>query len=329
MNNKNMYAIKFKPVYYERIWGGNSISKILDRKIDIKSNNIGESWDIVDREEACSIVSNGFLEGLSIKDLRFKFGDLIFGNKLNLTSPFPVLVKVLDAKEDLSLQVHPKKSDLAKLNSSAQSKTEFWYILKHNKNAKIYAGLKNCDKNIFLHNLKVEQLKELLIEYDSKENMLIYVPSGNVHSIGSGNLILEIQENSDTTYRVYDWGRIDKNGKKRDLHINESLQCIDFNTKSNVDVKNINIYKTYKVVDNLLFTTLHYYVNKHLLLRSVDAPQIVSVVSGSLVIKCGNNETFLNYGESALLPANYSYDVLKSTKNSRFLLTTTKVNYTP
>ena len=315
-----MYAIKFKPIYYERIWGGDSISKVLNRTIDIKSNQIGESWDIVDRKEACSVVSNGYFKDLTIRDLRLKFGTLIFGKKFNFKDPFPLLVKILDAKEDLSLQVHPKKTDIINLNAKAQSKTEYWYILNNQKDAKIYAGLSNNDKTTFLNNLESQNLKKLVRQYESKKNMLIYVPSGSVHSIGSGNLILEIQENSDTTYRVSDWGRVDKNGKKRELHIKESLQCIDFNKKSKINIKYVDINKTYKILSNELFIAKHYYINKNTILHSIDSPRIISLLEGSVIIKCGNNETFLNYGESALLPVEHSYTMIPITNNVNFLI---------
>ncbi len=324
-----MYPIKFNTIFKQRIWGGENIIKKLKKQPLTDDSLIGESWDICDRDDDQSVVINGYLKGLSIKVLREKYGKSIFGNKLDPNKPFPILVKILDAKQNLSLQIHPKKVDLSKLSDNAQSKTEFWYILCHEKDAIIMAGLNKISydndqsfKDDFIKNLFSDKLLNFVNIKKTNTNQLIYVESGIIHSIGAGNLILEIQENSDTTYRVSDWGRVDRHGNSRDLHINESLICIDFNKDNQPDIKDIDIKNNYKVLDSEYFESYNYHINKELTFKTdSEVCALLSVTNGEVSIN-SNLEVIAKKGDTVLLPANLTFKIRSNTNNLCSILIT-------
>ena len=218
---------KFEPHYFERVWGGRSFELVLGRKIP-ESINIGESWDIVDRPDFQSILSDPHDDKITIRELIKSKHPQILGPGWQHDQPFPILIKWLDCKERLSLQVHPP-SKLAKL-LNGEPKTENWYIAHAQDEAGLFIGLKQGKtREDFIQALEEENLESVCHHIKSKPGDSILVESGRMHAIDAGNLILEIQQNSDTTFRVYDWGRKGINGQPRQLHIKESLQCIDFN----------------------------------------------------------------------------------------------------
>ena len=323
-----MYPIQFNNILKRRIWGGESITKKLGRKNTINDPLIGESWDLCDRDEDQSVVINGELKGLSIKELREQHGK-IFGSKFNLSKPFPILVKILDAKQDLSLQVHPKKSNLSQLSSDAKSKSEFWYILDHKKDAKVMTGLKKDSetdnvkfKEDFIANLNSNNLVNFVNLTETKNDKLIYVESGTIHAIGAGNLILEIQENSDTTYRVSDWGRLDTNGKPRELHIEESLICIDFKGNDQAIINDIDITKDYKVVDSQYFETYTYSITgENGFSTTKETCVLLSVTNGELIVEC-NLEVLVKKGDTILLPSDSNFKITNKNATPASLLIT-------
>ncbi|MFT5470436.1 MAG: mannose-6-phosphate isomerase [Verrucomicrobiales bacterium] len=215
----------FAPVYREKIWGGRNLEKTFDRKLP-SEEPIGESWEIVDRPEAQSVVCEGAFAGLSLNDLwRFQREE-IFGADAR-GERFPLLLKILDAQKDLSIQVHPPEAIASELGG--ESKSEMWYVADAEPGAKIYVGLKEeVSRDAFLYALKHGTVSEVVHVLEPKAGDFIFIPSGRLHSIGAGILIYEIQANSDTTYRVFDWNRLGLDGKPRDLHIEESIRCIDF-----------------------------------------------------------------------------------------------------
>ncbi|MFI0347673.1 MAG: type I phosphomannose isomerase catalytic subunit [Chthoniobacterales bacterium] len=220
--------ITFTPLFMERLWGGRQLEKIL--KIPLPSSApIGELWTLVDRQEAQSIVNHGTLRGKSLHDLWTKYRLEVFGvAHANNSSPqFPLLCKLLDASEVLSVQVHPPERQAALLKGEA--KTECWYILEATPEATIYAGLRRgVTKEIFRNALEEGTVEKLLHKLPVKSGDSIFIPSGRLHAIGRGILLAEIQQNSDTTYRIFDWNRRDANGQQRQLHLEESMSSIDF-----------------------------------------------------------------------------------------------------
>jgi len=228
---------KFEPHYFERAWGGQSLRHVLSRKIP-SGKKIGESWELVDREDYQSSLTNHEYKTYSIRELLQLKSEFIMGPGWDKNRRFPILVKWLDCTERLSLQVHPPARWADALGG--QPKTENWYIMHADDNAALFLGLKKGKtKKDFLEALAEENLESVCQQIKSKPGNSVLVESGRMHAIDGGNLILEIQQNSDTTYRVYDWGRRDKNGNSRKLHVEESLKCIDFND-TNVEIIEAN-----------------------------------------------------------------------------------------
>ena len=218
--------LAFEPIFMERIWGGRRLESEFGKKFPPNAR-IGESWEIVDRAEAQSVVRNGAMRGKTLHELWTQDRRLIFGEVPD-TPRFPLLVKLLDTQEKLSLQVHPPEKIATKLGGEA--KTEFWYVATADPGAALYLG--------FCRSMTGEKFKEALRdgtaashvqEIRVKAGDAMFLPAGRFHAVGAGNLLVEIQQNSDTTYRVFDWNRVDQDGKPRQLHIDQALQCIDFN----------------------------------------------------------------------------------------------------
>ncbi len=223
-----MNPINFKPLYMERVWGGREFSSRLGRSLP-GDQPIGEAWEVVDREEAQSVVANGPMAGKTLHELWTNHRAEIFGNRYTSSGPrFPLLCKLLDARDRLSVQVHPPAAVAPQLKG--EPKTEMWYFLACDQDSRIYAGLRpGTTRESFEQLLRDGRVEECLHVLPTREGDSIFIPSGRLHAIGEGNVIVEIQQNSDTTYRVFDWNRAGLNGKPRQLHIEESLLSTDFN----------------------------------------------------------------------------------------------------
>jgi len=219
-------SLVFKPIFQERIWGGRKLEELFGKNIPA-GKRIGESWEIVDRPEAQSMVRGGPLADRSLHDLWVNFREEVFG-KVRDTPRFPLLIKLLDAREKVSLQVHPAEEVAESLGGEA--KTEFWYVAAAEPGAEIYVGLRRTmAREQFEHALRSGTVAECVHAVPVKEGDAMFLPSGRFHAIGTGNVLVEVQQNSDTTYRLFDWNRLDDTGQSRSLHIEEALQCIDFN----------------------------------------------------------------------------------------------------
>jgi len=220
--------IRFTPLSMERVWGGRHFETLLGKALP-KDAVIGELWEIVDRPEAQSVVSSGTLQGKTLHDLWTESREAVFGS-LHLANPsprFPLLMKLLDARDRLSVQVHPPAHRVEELQG--EPKTECWYFLDADRDASIYAGLKKgVTRADFEKSLSEGTVEENLHCTSVSAGESIFIPSGRLHAIGAGLVIVEIQQNSDTTYRVFDWNRTGLDGKPRDLHIHQSMDSIDF-----------------------------------------------------------------------------------------------------
>jgi mannose-6-phosphate isomerase len=209
----------------ERIWGGRKLQTHFNRTLPGK-NQIGESWELVDREDAQSIVSEPEFRGASLHEIWNDYRHEIFGEGYD-SARFPILIKILDASETLSLQVHPGRPGT--FSVLAEPKTEFWYFVDAEEDAGLYVGLKHgVLRSDFESALETGAVLELLHRIPSYSDGYIFIPGGRLHAIGAGNVMFEIQQNSDTTYRVFDWNRLGVDGTPRQLHIEDSLRCIDF-----------------------------------------------------------------------------------------------------
>lgn len=223
-----MEPITFTPLYMERVWGGRELERVYGRTLPDPSKPFGEAWEIVDREKEQSIVENGPFAGSTLHDLWTNHRSEIFGEGFHSHPRFPILIKVLDARDDLSIQVHPPVHLADSLGG--EPKTEMWFIADCDPGAKLYVGLKKgVSRNEFEQSITDGTVADKVHAVTPKAGDSIFIASGRLHAIGAGFLIHEIQQNSDTTYRVFDWNRQGLDGKPRELHVGESLASIDFN----------------------------------------------------------------------------------------------------
>ena len=216
----------FEPLFMERVWGGRRLETLLGKRLP-HAARIGESWELVDREDAQSVVHEGPLRGCTLNELWTQHRAEVFGAGLPEVPRFPLLCKILDAQDRLSVQVHPPAAVAARLGG--EPKTEMWYLLDALLDSDLYAGLKRgVTRGDFERALAEGRVAELIHALPTHGGETMFIPSGRIHAIGAGNLIVEIQQNSDTTYRVFDWNRLGLDGKPRALHVAESLESIDF-----------------------------------------------------------------------------------------------------
>lgn len=302
-----MNFIRFAPAVKERVWGGRTLEHRLGRDLPI-GKVIGESWEIVDRPEENSRVAGGDFDGWTLRELLQKESARIMGPSFDPSRPFPILVKLLDCRERLSLQVHPPAAIAPSLGG--EPKNENWYILDADPGAAVLAGLTpGTTREAFEKALQDECLEPLVCRLPTAPGDSLFVESGRLHAIDAGNLILEIQQNSDTTYRVYDWGRVGLDGQPRRLHIDESLASIDFTDFAPSLLKTSSV-PSLTLVDSPLFRLRKETVDTGDSLRipAGQGPRILSVVSGALYDPTG--EALIGYGESVLLPHNESFAFL-------------------
>ena len=219
--------ITFAPIYKKRVWGGRQLETVFGRELPDLEAPYGESWELTDREEGQSRVVSGVYQGESLNSLWTHYREEVFGPNLADSERFPLLIKILDAQSDLSVQVHPPESVARELNGEA--KTETWYVADCDEDAKLYVGLKkDVSESSFKEAIEMGTVEECIHEITPVKGGSIHIPSGRLHSIGAGLLIYEIQQNSDTTYRVFDWNRLGLDGQPRQLHVERSMLCIDF-----------------------------------------------------------------------------------------------------
>ena len=237
------YPLKFKPIYKQRIWGGQKLREFFGKDIP-PSEKIGESWELADLPNGKSVIANGELAGQTLNSAIGKYPKEITGDE-NFTGSFPLLIKLLDAQDILSVQVHPDEQTCRRMGIG-QPKTECWYIISADEGAFIYKGLKEgVTKDQFAEAIKKGSVAELLKKVLVKQGQCHFLPAGTAHSIGAGLLIAEIQTPSDTTYRVFDWNRVDDTGKPRQLHIEQALESIHFDPSGD----NLSVTTVGRLVD--------------------------------------------------------------------------------
>lgn len=231
-----LYPLKFAPIYKQIVWGGTNISRYFHR--DIGLNKVAESWELCCRVDGTSVVSSGKFKGMSLSCLILRYGGKLLGraNSRKFGAHFPLLIKIIDANENLSVQVHPGDA-YAESNGQQSGKSEMWYVLAAKKNAEIVYGIKQEEtKADFIKAVSENKIVQTLNVEAAKAGDVFYVPAGKVHAILGGVLVAEIQQNSNTTYRIFDWNRVDKAGKGRTLDVAEALDVIDFNTQNQREV---------------------------------------------------------------------------------------------
>lgn len=298
-----MDILTFTPIYQERVWGGRGFEESLGRELPA-GQVIGESWEIVDRQEAQSVVDSGPQKGRTIREVIQTQAPALMGPDWDANAPFPILVKWLDCQDRLSLQVHPP-ADIAP-SLGGEPKTENWYIAACKPGAGLLVGLKKgATREAFEASLLENSAEKLVQRLPVQVGDSMFVYSGRLHAIDAGNLILEIQQNSDTTYRVYDWGRVGLDGKPRKLHVQESLKSIDFNDFEPPLLHPSGEEQTLVQSEVFDLRRVQIKAGRSLDFAAGEQPRILSVVDGSL--RETGTGRILDKGVNALLPFDGSF----------------------
>jgi len=300
-----LYPFKFQPILKDKIWGGQKLQKIL--KKPTTSAEAGESWEISDVQGDTSIVSNGTMAGTSLKSLMELHTTELLGHKnfQQFGTKFPLLIKFIDAKLALSVQLHPNDA-LAKSRHNSFGKTEMWYVVQADSDSNLIVGFNQpMTKELYLKHLEAKTLERILNfdKVDSGDTYFIEV--GRIHAIGAGVLLAEIQQTSDITYRVYDWDRVDSEGNHRELHNDIALEAFDFDMPDNYRVNYSRDSQTStELVSCPYFTTNVIEVKTSLLVKNNhDSFMIYMCVEGSAVINIEGYQTEFSMGETVLIPA--------------------------
>jgi len=321
----SLYPLKFEPIFKDYIWGGSKLKEKLNKQVPSNLSRCAESWELSSVQDNISVVSNGFLAGNNLQELiEIYMGDLVgdkvyskFGNEL------PILIKLIDATDTLSIQVHPN-NEIAKKRHHAFGKTEMWYILESEPNSKIIAGFnKNVTKDEFQKYLATSKLQEILNLEQVYKDDIFFLPSGRVHAIGKGILLAEIQQASDITYRIYDWDRVDANGKPRELHTDLALDVIDYKKHDTYKFSKPNLINEPSELISCEFFDVHRQTFEKAIDKDyylLDSFVIYLCLDGEFdILYAEGNIESLAKGETVLIPADLKELTLKP-KNSATIL---------
>ncbi|MCF7709269.1 MAG: class I mannose-6-phosphate isomerase [Verrucomicrobia bacterium] len=317
-----LYPLLFEPVYKERIWGGDRIRSVFGKAFP-EGLRIGESWEISDRPDTVSVIRNGALAGRDLRWLMERHGGEVMGTAKTMNGRFPLLIKILDSADKLSLQVHPPADKAESLGG--EPKTEMWYFVESEPGAEIFAGLRQgVNRDEFVEKIEAGGIEECFHRLTPGQGDAIFIPSGRVHALGAGHLLFEVQQNSDTTYRVYDWNRVGADGRPRALHVKEALESIDFDdVEPSLIGSKYSINPAIKVrclVDNPVFSVESINVKRgqRFYLRCPTA-LILGVVSGELQLEYEAGEVQARPGEFCLIPACMERVAVNAVKRTEFL----------
>ncbi|MGB5499310.1 MAG: type I phosphomannose isomerase catalytic subunit [Maribacter sp.] len=301
-----LYPLKFRPILKERLWGGNKLKDVLGKPSE--SNITGESWELSGVKGDISIVSNGPFSGTSLQEIIDNWGGELLGKGVveRFGKEFPILIKFIDAKQDLSIQLHPNDA-LAKERHNSFGKTEMWYVMDANKGANIIIGFnKDVTKEEYAASLEKDTLLDLLNYEPVKEGDTFFINTGKIHAIGAGVLLAEIQQTSDVTYRVFDFNRRDKNGNLRELHTEMALDAMDYEKKDDFKVTyegHMNTVNT--MVECPYFKTNFIHLTKNWSLEDSERDSFIiyMCVGGSAEISSETGSVRIQKGETVLMPA--------------------------
>lgn len=322
----NLYPLKFKPILKTVVWGGEKIAPF--KGIETEQHNIGESWELSGVKGNESVIADGPLGGRTITSLIEEFkGQLIGqGNYEKTGTEFPLLIKFIDARQDLSIQVHPDDELAAKRHNGSKGKTEMWYVVSADEKAHLMSGLtEKITPEEYAAKVGDNTITDVLHDYNVKAGDVFFLPAGRIHSIGSGCFIAEIQQTSDITYRIYDFGRVGLDGKPRELHTELSKAAIDYTVLPDYKTE----YKEEKNAENVLvdckyFTTSLYELDKAFAkdLSGIDSFLIVICTEGEGTLSDNKGNTVsLKRGETVLIPADTSEVTFTPAKGCLKLLT--------
>lgn len=299
-----IYPLQFEPILKERIWGGEKLKTILNKPI--VSNITGESWELSTVEGDVSVIANGKHKGKSLTEIINEWPNEILGTEVykRFGKQFPLLFKYLDAREDLSIQVHPN-DELAKKRHNSFGKTEMWYIMQADDNARIIVGFKEkSNAEEYLENLKNKTLLSILDDVKVKAGDVFFLETGTVHAIGAGLVVAEIQQTSDITYRIYDFDRVDAQGNTRELHVDLALEAINYNKVDTYKKYSKELNQSNLIVDCPYFTTnllpLDGKITVH---KTATTFTVYMCVEGAFEMEYGGFKFKYKKGDTILIPA--------------------------
>jgi len=319
-----LYPLSFKPILMERVWGGRRLEELYDKDLPPELA-IGESWEVTDRPEGVSEITNGALAGKDLRWLMENHQEALLGDAKDYDGRFPLLINILDTSQKLSLKVHPPAHKAAELKGEA--KTEMWYVAEATSEADIFVGLKaGVTPRQFEDKINDGSVADCFPRQRVKKGDVMFLPSGRVHAIGAGSVIFEIQQNSNTTYRVFDWNRVGLDGKPRDLHIPEAIASIDFDDIEpglvDTEFSGEEVQKR-TLVDDPLFTVENWRIPLGASARLENGKcQIVALLSGAAEASDGQSWVQLSPGQFCILPASLSSRAITATESSELLIAT-------
>ncbi len=328
MTAQELAPVVFEPILKEKIWGGDNLSRKLQKKLPA-GTRIGESWEISGYGNDLSVAISQPVEGLVMSDLLRIYGEAILGSSKEY-SYFPLLFKFIDAQDKLSVQVHPDDEQAASLGLGSYGKSECWYVVDAEPDAHIIAGFRPGVSTADIQQaIETKQLESLLNYTPVKKGDVIFIPAGTVHAILGGILIYEVQETSDITFRLYDWDRLDENGERRNLHIQESLQVLDTSCHEHCKIAPVACadfehgFHAFRAVCRY-FALEEYKVSSqsHLSLPEKTSFQVITVLSGDTIVETQAGTREIKMGETVLLPAQCNDVRIDAKSESHFLVTT-------
>jgi mannose-6-phosphate isomerase len=314
-----LYPFKFRPIFKERIWGNQTLKKVFGKPLP-ENARIGESWELADLPEDKSVISNGPLSGSTLADAVKQYPKEITG-AADFKLPFPLLIKFLDAQDILSVQVHPD-AEACRRMKKGEPKTECWYIISAKPGAVIYKGLKpGVTREKMADAIRAGTVEELLVKVEVHEGECHFLPSGTVHAIGAGLLIAEIQQPSDTTYRVFDFNRVDDKGKPRQLHIEEALESIHYDSSGD----DLSVRTVGRLVDSPFFKIDKGHLaarGEMLLANGIMRVLVFTAGAGKIISKDKQIEPVrLSAGDTILIPADFE-GALRCDSETQYLVVT-------
>jgi mannose-6-phosphate isomerase len=301
-----LYPLKFEPILKDKIWGGSKLKSIFEKSA--LTDKLGESWELSGYEGDESVVTNGFLAGNNLQELiEIYMGELIGDQNYDTFGlSFPLLFKLIDANENLSIQVHPG-DEVASERHNSFGKTEMWYVVDADKGAELIIGFsEDCSRDTYLDAMEEDKVEDLLQKVPVSKGDVFFIPAGLVHAIGKGVVVAEIQQSSDITYRIYDYKRTDDKGNERDLHTEQALDVIDFTASKDPKTNySAALNEVTPLVSCSYFTTnvLRFDQNITRHYAAIDSFVAYMCLEGNFVIEFENTKTIVNKGDTVLIPA--------------------------
>jgi mannose-6-phosphate isomerase len=303
-----LYPLRFAPIYQYRLWGGRRLGVILSEPPP-GSDPIGEAWILSDREDHSSLVANGYLKGRTISEVMKLFPEQMMGKLTSRFDRFPLLLKFLDAREMLSVQVHPSDAQPDLIPSGETSKTEAWVVIEADEGSKIYAGLtRGTTAGDLKQSLASSTVEDHLAGIVPKPGDAVFIPAGTVHTLGGGVVVFEVQQNSDVTFRLYDWGHVDaKTGQPRPLQVDDAIRCIDFSESTGglvrPDVESTTPVMREKLFDCRAFRVERFHGQAPFPVGAGGEPRVLVCIDGSGNVEYNQMPHAIARGDVWLLPA--------------------------